>query len=228
MERHIALTIAALALIAIAIAILLPGARTADPDPKVPWKIKVNADGSSSVLGLTLGHTTLEEIQQQFEQTPELTLFLAKDGSMSIEAYFERIFISGLRADMVMNLRLPDSELQAMFERGARMSKLGSGEKKITLSKADEKAAGQAAIEYFTYLPMADLDPELLEARFGIPGERIPAESDVIHWLYPDKGLDIAVDPNRKEVFQYVAPKDFQRLVVTPLKQAAESKEPGS
>ncbi len=228
MERNIALIIAAFTLIAIGVAILLPGARTADTDPKVPWKIEINADGSSSVLGLTLGHSTLAEIQAQFEDTPELTLFLAKDGSMSVEAYFERVFISGLRADMVMNLLLPAADIQAMFARGVRISQLGSGEKKVTLSPADEKLAGQAIIEHLTYLPMADLEPELLEARFGVPSERIPAESDIEHWLYPDKGLDIAVDPDRKEVFQYVAPKDFKHLVERPIRRTAESKSPES
>lgn len=219
MERNIALSITALTLLAIGIAILLPG-RTVDPDPKVPWKIETNADGSSSVLGLTLGHSTLEEVQNQFQEAPELTLFVGKDGSMSLEAYFERIFISGLRADMVMNLSLPEREIQDMYDRGVRMSKLGSGEKKVTLSPADENAAGRSVIQHFTYLPMADLEPDLIQARFGEPAERIATEDGIVHWLYPEVGLDIAVDARRKEVFQYVQPKDFDRLVVEPLKNA--------
>ncbi len=224
MERHIALIITAFTLVAIAIAIMLPG-RSVDPNPKVPWKIETHADGSSSVLGITLGHTRLEEVINLFEEAPELTLFVAKDGSKSLEAYFERIFLSGLRADMVMNLRLPEAEIDAMYERGIRMSKLGSGERKVTLSPADEQAAGQALISHFTYLPMADLPADLLQDRFGAPDEKIAVGKGIEHWLYADKGLDISYDPERKEVFQYVKPKDFQHLVVEPLRQHREETE---
>ncbi len=224
MIRNIPLTIAALSLAAVGIAIMLPG-RPVDPNPKVPWRIEVNADGSSSVLGITLGHTTLGEVETLFEEGSELTLFVAKDHEISVEAYFERIFLAGLRADMVMALDIPQDDKQAMFDRGARMSKLGSGEKKVTLSDADEQAARQSPIRHFTYLPMADLEPELLESRFGTPGQRIPVGKGIEHWLYPDLGLDIAVDPERKEVFQYVAPRDFQQLVAEPLNQAVEIAE---
>ena len=145
MERNTALTVAAFSLIAVAVAILLPG-RQVDPNPKVPWQIEVNADGSSSVLGITLGHTTLGEVEDLFEESAELTLFVAKDQSISIEAYFQRVFLSGLRADMVMALDIPDEQKQAMFDRGARVSKLGSGERKVTLSDPDEQEARFARI----------------------------------------------------------------------------------
>jgi hypothetical protein len=222
MERHIALTVAAFSLAAVGIAIFLLPGRTVDPNPKVPWRIEVNADGSSSVLGVTLGRSTLGEVEKVFDEGSELTLFVDQQEGKTVEAYFERIFLSGLRADMVMTLDIPEQRLQAMYDSGARMSKLGSGERKVTLADADEMAARQAPVRHITYLPMTDLDPQLLEERFGTPARRIPTEGGVEHWLYPDKGLDIAVDPNRKEVFQYVAPGDFQQLVVEPLEQAAK------
>ena len=33
-----------------------------------------------------------------------------------------------------------------------------------------------------------------------------------MHLLYPDKGLDVVVDGNGKELLQYVAPRDFAEL----------------
>jgi len=175
------------------------------------------------VLGITLGHTTLGEVETLFEEGSELTLFVAKDDSISVEAYFERIFLAGLRADMVMTLDIPEVRKQAMYDRGARMSKLGSGEKKVTLADTDEQAARQSPILHITYLPMADLEPQLLESRFGTPAQRVAVGKGIEHWLYPEQGLDIAVDPDRKEVFQYVAPKDFQQLVSEPLNRAVEA-----
>lgn len=225
MERNIALPIAAVTLLLIGAAILLPGGRPVDPDPKVPWKIEVNEDGSSTVLGLTLGTTTLGQTETLFDEEAKFTLFVRKSGEKTVEAYFERVFLSGLRADMVMALELGPEEKQAMYDRGTRIAKLGSGDKKVTMHPDDIVLARRAAIRHITYLPVTDLDEELLERRFGTPGQRIPANNGVVHWLYPDRGLDIAVDPDRKEVFQYVAPRDFEELVTIPLQRAAAAAE---
>jgi len=35
----------------------------------------------------------------------------------------------------------------------------------------------------------------------------------ITHWLYPDRGLDIAVNPDGREVFQYVMPARFNELL---------------
>ena len=37
-------------------------------------------------------------------------------------------------------------------------------------------------------------------------------EPGVVHWLYPVKGLDVVVREEGKEVLQYVAPREFERL----------------
>jgi hypothetical protein len=50
--------------------------------------------------------------------------------------------------------------------------------------------------------------------------ERIAEGPGVNHWLYPEKGLDIVVSDDGKEVLQYVAPRDF-RQPVAPLRRAA-------
>ena len=64
-----------------------------------------------------------------------------------------------------------------------------------------------------TYLPKTDLEPKVVGKRFGEPAEKIAEPGGrVEHWLYPDKGLDIVMDKQAKEVLQYVAPKDFARL----------------
>ena len=150
-----------------------------------------------------------------------LTLFCSPEGDISLEAYFERLFISGLKANLVLNPELDPLEAEALYERGQRVSQLGSGTQKVELAALDRERAAAAPIRLITYLPTADLEPELLARLFGEPARRIAeADSDIEHWLYPEKGLDIAVDPGRKEVFQYVAPREFQRLVTDPLRAA--------
>ena len=223
MERKIAFSILALTLLAIGIAILMPGGRQVDPNPKLPWMIEVNEDGSSTVFDLTLGKSSIADARKLLDEEGEITLFSKLDGTLTIEVFFERVFLSGLKADWVMTVDLTQVQMRPMYDNGARVSKLGSGEQKVTLRTEDMDAVAAAPIRHITYLPVADLEAELIESRFGTPTRRITeAKTGVSHWLYPEKGLDIAVDPERKEVFQYVAPKDFQQLVVERLEKPAE------
>ncbi len=217
MERKIALSILAVTILAIGIAIIMPGGRQIDTDPKLPWLIGVNQDGSSTVFGLTLGKSSVADARNLLKKEGEATLFMEPDGKLTIEVFFQRVFLSGLKADMVMTAELTQQEMQPMYDHGTRVSKLGSGEQKVTLRPEDIDMVAAAPIRHLTYLPVADLDPELIESRFGTPAQRIAEKSGASHWLYPEQGLDIAVDPERKEVFQYVAPKDFERLVVERL-----------
>ena len=56
-------------------------------------------------------------------------------------------------------------------------------------------------------------DAELLEKRFGKPSEIRPIDAGRAYWLYPDKGLVIMLADKEREILQYVAPKDFPRLL---------------
>jgi hypothetical protein len=77
----------------------------------------------------------------------------------------------------------------------------------------DLLSLSQGRVGHLTYIPSADLSEELIRSRFGEPTERITEKSGIVHWLYPGKGMDIAVNPNGKEVFQYVLPARFPALI---------------
>jgi hypothetical protein len=218
MERNIFLTVLIGSLLAVAIALMIPG-RTVDEDPKLPWKIEVDAEGNSTVFGLTLGQSTLSEARQILSDEGEIDLLVSEEGNKTVEAFFNGIFLSGLKADFVMTLDLDKDAVEGMSKRGVRISTLESGTKKTDLSQADLALAAKTPIMHITYLPKTDLDEERIRSLFG-EAERIIKEpqSGISHWLYPSRGLDIAIDPNRKEVFQYVKPADFQ-MILTPLEE---------
>ncbi|MEW7976722.1 MAG: hypothetical protein AB2814_04565, partial [Candidatus Sedimenticola endophacoides] len=75
MDRKLILGLLSLILVALAIAILIPGGGTPDPDPKLPWDIRVDAEGRPSVFGLTLGRSTLREAQALLREEGEVSLF---------------------------------------------------------------------------------------------------------------------------------------------------------
>lgn len=220
MDRPILFGILGATLMALAAAILLPGGRPADPRPKLPWEIRLTPEGSSAVLGLELGRSPLTAAQQLFNDEGAVSLFQVGEQNLALEAFFQGINLSGLRADVVLLLEVPHETARAYYERGLRISRAESGANKVTLAPSDLVEVAAAPIAQITYLPAARLDPELIQRRFGEPTERIrETDSGVSHWLYPERGLDIAIDAKGKAVLQYVEPRDFARLA-EPLRQA--------
>ncbi len=218
MDRKIIVSIVAIVVVAISLSILLPGGRTVDPNPKLPWLIERNAAGETSVFGLTLGRSTLLDAEQSFNSSAQLNLFKSPEGHYDVEAYFDRLYISGLKASIVIKLIVDQTQAEPIFERGLRISQMGSGVKKVELSDQDKSWLANARIDILTYLPAADLEPALIEKHFGKPQQQLTEDSDTVHWLYPEKGLDIAVNSDGKEVFQYLSPSQFQRAI-EPLQQ---------
>ncbi len=184
----------------------------------LPWQVETLPTGQTRVFQLTLGETPLIVAEKQFKAIAELTLFRDVDGEHSIEAFLGDAKSAGLKAKMVFRMQIDQDQMQSMYERGARISTLGSGTRKVTLSGEDAQRVRHMPIASITYLPSIHLKPELVHKRFGEPAEkRQDPESDGVHWLYPDKGVDVVISETRKEVIQYVLPRDFEQLVA-PLK----------
>jgi hypothetical protein len=221
MDRNVVLSVLAAAVLGFIAIMLFPGSREHEGPPRLPWDVQVDGEGRTRVFGLTLSQSTLGDIQALFGEEGEINLFSTAPGQYSVESYFEQVYLSSLRADFVVTLDAPQETLAAMYDHGLRVSQLPSGTKRIKLDPADIATLRQAPIRHITYLPMSRLDEALLEKRFGVPVERITeAESGVVHWIYPDKGMDLARDPKGKVVIQYVNPPDLPGLVLALKAQA--------
>lgn len=221
MDRKIVFGIIAFVILAIGASILLPGGKKVEENPRLPWMIDVDIDGKTEALGIKLNHSTLYDAQLNFNQEPEVTLFRSPEGKMVIEAFFNRIFLSGLKANIVLSMDVSQEDAEAMFDRGLRISQMGDGSKKVDLSEVDIQTLLKTPFSSMTYLPAANLEPDLVESRFGVPSQKVAETETIEHWLYPSKGLDIAVNADGKEVFQFVLPKNFDK-VMEPLKAAQQ------
>ena len=179
----------------------------------LPWHIgHPNAD-TIEVFGVTLGKTNTDEAEQHFKEAANPILFKSPSGQLVAEIFFEQVNLAGLKARIVLSIKAPDSELQAMFERGLRMNVTGSG-KEITLTPEDAAKLFEMPISSLTYLPLVRLQDAVFSKRFGPPQLRIrEKKSGVVHWLYPQDGLDIALGGEEKPLLQYVPPADFAKLV---------------
>jgi len=179
----------------------------------LPWHIgHPNAD-TIEIFGVTLGKTNTDEAEQHFKEEAKPILFKSHSGQLVAEIFFEQVNLAGLKARIVLSIKAPDSELQAMFDRGLRMNVTGSG-KEITLTPEDAAKLFEMPISSLTYMPLVRLEDAVFSKRFGQPQLRIrEKKSGVVHWLYPQDGLDIALGGEEKPLLQYVPPADFDRLV---------------
>lgn len=223
MDKKIALSVLGFALLAIAILFVIPTGKSIQKE-LLPWKVTRLPNGSSKVLGITLGQSTMDDAKKFFQYDWEVSMFISPEKEISIEGYFNRLIISGLKADLVLPLSVDKKTLEEMYLRGTRISQLGDGTKRVSLSSADIFTVANATIDRITYLPSANLDAELIKKLFGEPTSIITEKSGIEHWLYPEIGLDIALNPDGKEVFQYVMPSTFDE-VMAPLMQLESKTE---
>lgn len=210
-NNSVFLGVVAFALVLLIVGMLLP-VKSIAPSTELPWQIERDAN-STRVFGLTLGRSTLNEAQGKFQEQPEISLFVSDAGTLAAEAYFDQVNLGGLRAKVVLTAALPQAALQDMYERGLRISGMSSG-RKIELHPDDKATVGNSAIASINYLPSAALEEAVIVQHFGEPDRRVREEkNDILHLLYPQLGLDVALNGKNKAVFQYVPPQDFAVLM---------------
>jgi len=191
----------------------------------LPWQIEKTATESIKVFDLTLGESTLGDAEKRLKSNAVVSLFAQPDGTMATEVFFEKVELGGLSAKIVIVTDLNQEQLSAMYSNGSRISTLGSGTNKVTLSAADLKQIRLARIDSLAYLPRVRLEDDLIKARFGEPSEIITeAENKTVHWLYPELGLDLTINEKGGAVLQYISPKKFDKLL-TPLRKLQEEQK---
>ncbi len=224
MDRKIVLTILTAALFAfIGIWLLL----SLFPDERAglrlyPWDVSTDEAGHTRVFGLTLGQSTLNDVRAILGEEGTLNLFAEPDGHYDVEAYFDNILLSNLKADWVISIDVPQAMLAAMYDRGLRVSKVGSGSHKVKLAPQDVAPLLELPVRTITYLPWKSLESRDIEGNFGTPERQLTEPGGVVHWLYPGKGMDIARDPDGGVVIQYLNPAEFARAL-TPRSTAGSA-----
>lgn len=182
-----------------------------------PWDAVQNAEGQTQVFDLRIGESTLADVRALLGEDGKVNLFENPDGSRSVEVYFDDIFLGNLRADWVITLALDQETLAAMYDRGLRVSKASSGSRKVKMDPVDVETLTEVPVRILTYLPWKSLEDRDIQGNFGTPAEqRTEEKTGVVHWLYPDRGMDIARDRDGGVVIQYLNREDFDR-VLAPL-----------
>lgn len=223
MGRHTFLSVLAFTVLILVLAIFLPSGREPAPGrADYPWNVLIDSEGFSQVFGISVGRSTVRQAAGRINEPAEVSMFVAADGKQTVEVYFDRVAIGEFYAKVVLGVALDEAMLKEMYERGVRISSLGGSVRKVELHPDDLARVNDAVIASLTYIPSANLDAEVIRKRFGEPARRLKErDSGLVHWLYPDIGLDLAVNEEGKEVLLYVKPADFSR-VTAPLQDKTE------
>lgn len=178
----------------------------------LPWQIQVHADGTASVFGITPEQTTVSELLDLLGEDHELAIISDSEDRNGLEIYYSHFNIGPLQAKLIANVTADSEQLEAMQAAASSSSYTGSGSRKFLLNENDLKQIQNWVIDSLSYLPSARLDEGIILDRFGKPQQRIADGEGVEHFLYPEKGLDIVLNSEGKELLQYVAPRSFDKL----------------
>ena len=185
----------------------------------LPWQIEVLHDGSTEVFGLRIGSTRLSGAIEILGSDMDLAIIAATDAEESgnLEMYYGHYKAGLLSGKLILQTHASEQDIKRWSDNSPRFEYMATGlAKKHILFDDDLPQVLDEIIISLTFIPAVNLDEEVILARFGEPRQRIQLPG-VIHYLYPKKGLDIALHENSKEVLQYVAPAAFKQLT-QPLK----------
>ena len=90
-----------------------------------PWQVNILADGKSSVFGVVLGETSLQEVDAILKSTPKMALF-ESDKKLALEAYYKNVSLGGLIGSFIFTLNVPDKQLNKIKQETLFMKILGS------------------------------------------------------------------------------------------------------
>lgn len=183
-----------------------------NPERNLPWQIAVDGKGGSTVFGLQPGVSTLVDARRELGDDFDVAIVVAPQEAGTLEAFNNNVLLGFVTAKVVLTLATTPEQLNAMGERAPKAQYMESATKRVTLRDDDRQLAETLPIRAIAVIPSGRLDETVIVQRFGAPVERLPDGEKRVHLLYPDKGLDVIVDQEGRELLQYVAPRDFALL----------------
>ncbi|MBT9521590.1 MAG: hypothetical protein IV101_11925 [Dechloromonas sp.] len=223
-----ALSMIALIAIALIVPFLVPGLgkqEGVDPNANLPWQIEIDAQGGSSVFGLRPGISTVGDVRQKFGSEMDVAIIAEPNEMGTLEGYYSQVALGFVLAKVIVTVDAKKEQISEMRDRALRAKHMESSTHKITLNPDDLVAIEKMAVKAISVIPSVNLDEATVIQRFGQPGERLAVSEKRVHLLYPEKGLDVVVDGDGKELLQYVAPRNFAELR-EPLNKLEGEKSP--
>ena len=185
----------------------------------LPWKVTAVSESATHVLGVDIGSTTFKELMFALQLLAEPALFQSNEGKLTLEAYFGKKKFGILEARLVAEMDADEAILKKMLKEHVGRDSTPSNHWKYQLNIENTRIANELRVWRLVYMPVGDYEVKQIKF-FGEPEEKIQINDTAQYLLYPSKGLVVLWDTDGKEVFYYVAKKDFERLKKTlPMKK---------
>ncbi len=176
-----------------------------EPITGLPWQIDNLPNGSTRVFGITLEQTTLGEAIELLGDDMDLAIIAAPGETGSLEAYYSHYSAGPITGKLILVVDIHPDVLLKLRERAYH----DGGTRRYHLHPDDLPVAFRATVSVITFLPSFNLDEDIVQDRFGTPVEVIQANEQQRHLLYPEKGLDLILNTDSKELLQYLHPHAF-------------------
>lgn len=183
------------------------------------WVIETTPN-SLTVFDLTLNQSSLRDLIDVLGNRLDLSVF-EQNGEYQLEGYIRETFVGGLTARIPFTLQASQSELKALTDPLTPSKKSLSTHRIYEISEDQHPQFYDHIVQSLSFIPIAvTLDEAVILGRFGAhPLKLQEANNGIIHYLYPEKGVDILLDPKgeARAVVQYSTPDQFQTKVIDPL-----------
>lgn len=197
-------------------------------DTGLPWQVRADGTGASEVFGLSLGRSTLADVQQRFPEDLNIGLIAANGQAPALEAFVESFKAGFVTGRLVLAFEADPAWAEQAKARAPK-NQVGEGgrSRRYSLAGDDVETARRSVLVAMAFLPSARLDEATVVQRFGDSPERHTGPAGETQLLYAVKGVAIAVPPAQGEgaggrvVIQYTAPRDFERRLRAPLLAAS-------
>jgi hypothetical protein len=186
-----------------------------------PWQIDAQPDGSLHVMGVRIGESTLGDAVQRYGKDTQVAVIAAPGEEGHLEAFVDPIQADFVMGKLVISAQATSAQLQGWRQRTVKAEFMESTTRRYMLTPEDRAEALKATVVGMSFIPQASLDEAAVISRFGQPAERLRSTAHTEHLLYPDKGVDVMLDTEGKELIQYVRPVDFEARLRSPLVKAA-------
>lgn len=212
MKTAIAFLFLIIAVIAVSALFRIGDKSAVQPVEGLPWQIEILPDGATRVFGLIPARSTLDDARGRFGMDMEIAVIAAPGEPGALEAYSSNVTAGVVTGKIILLADADGATVARLRQRAIKTEYMDSTTKKFILHPDDLALAWRTPIAGITFIPSVSLDEQTALARFGVPRERIRVDDRIEHFLYPEKGLELALDSKGKEVLQYVAPRQFARL----------------
>ncbi len=186
------------------------------------WETSLSPEEEMEIFGLTLNESTLQDAIATFGNRVTVTIYETEDGDQ-IEGYFRETKAGPFIGRMAFTLKDSDKNLDSIKAQLDPEIAPMSRNKSYKITSNLSPLFLDIPLFSLAFIPtQIVLTPEDIKMRFGEPDlimeETINGKNTgTIHYLYPDKGIDISTDQQKRSIIQYISPRYFEQKIIEPI-----------